>query len=119
MKLYGLFNWGWDEAKSVPITSKEVMEVYFKAYLEAIKFCNVSPAFLSLLQELFKGVLAIGSYIKLINKLIKSCIDSKLLLMGALQAPDLVDKEAEDKENEEKVNKAFKLKLAYSSIKGR
>ena len=119
MELYGLFSQGWDKAKGVSITSKEVIKAYFKAYPKAIKFYNIPPAFLSLLQELFKGVLVIGSYIRLINKLIKSYIDSKLLLVGALQALDLVDKEAKNKEDKEEADEASKLELARSSIKGR
>ena len=114
IELYGLSSWGQDKAKGVPITSKEVIEAYFKAHPKAIKFYNIPSTFLNLLQELFKGVLVIGSYIKLINKVIKSCIDPKLLLVVALQALDLVDKEVKDKED-----KASKLELARSSIKGR
>ncbi|XTI87792.1 hypothetical protein V2W45_1236695, partial [Cenococcum geophilum] len=63
----------------VPITSKEVIKAYFIAHSKAIKFYNILPNFLNLLQELFKGVLAIGSYIRSINEVIKSCIDFKLL----------------------------------------
>ena len=63
----------------MPITSEEVIEAYFKAHPKAIKFCDVPPTFLNLLQELFEGVLAIGSYVKSINEVIKSCIDPKLL----------------------------------------
>ena len=51
---------------------------------------------------------------KSIDKVIESCIDPKLLLAVASQAPDSVDEE-----DEEEVNKAFKLKSARSSIKGR
>jgi len=95
------------------------METYFKAHPKAIKFYNIPPAFLNLLQELFEGVLAIGSYARSINKAIKSCIDPELLLATASQALGLVDKEAKDKEDKEEVDKASKLELAYSSIKGR
>ena len=78
------------------------------------------PAFLDLMQELFNGVLATSSYIKLINKAIKSSIDPKLLLAGALQVLGLVDKgdKEEAKETNKEVDKAFKLELARSSIKG-
>ena len=118
MELYSLSGWGQDEAKGVPVASKEVIETYFKAHPKAIKFRNILPAFLNLLQELFEGVLAIGSYARLINKAIKSCIDPELLSATALQALGLVDKEAKDKEDKEEVDKASKLKLARSSIKG-
>ena len=111
-ELYTLFSWGWDKAKGVPIASKDVIDIYFKANPKAIKFCNVLPAFLNILQELFKGVLVIGSNIRLINKVIKSCIDPKLLITGALQVIDLID--TEDKKGG-KDN--LKLELAYSSIK--
>ena len=114
IELYSLSSWGQNKAKGMPITSKEVIEAYFKVFPKAIKFYNTLPTFLNLLQELFKGVLVIGSYIKLINEVIKSCIDPKLLLAVTLQALDLVDKEAKDKED-----KASKLELARSSIKGR
>ena len=92
------------------------MGAYFKANPAAKKFCNMLPTFLNLLQELFNGILAIGNYIKLINKAIKNCIDPELLSAVALQASGLADKEDKD-ENKEKVNKAFKLELALSSIK--
>jgi len=119
MELCGLSGWGWDEAKGVPIASEEVMETYFKAHPKAIKFRDTPPAFLNLLQELFKGVLATGSYARSINKAIKSCIDPELLSATASQASGLVDKEAKDEEDKEEVDKAFKLELARSSIKGR
>ena len=107
----------------MPITSKEVIEAYFKANFATKKFCNTLPAFLNLIQELFNGVLATGGYIRLINKVIKSSIDSKLLLAAALQALGLVDKEdkkeakkakkiKETKETKKEVNKASKLELA-------
>ena len=73
------------------------------------------PAFLNLLKKLFNRILVIGNYIRLINKVIKNYIDPVLLLTVALQV-NLVDKEAKNK-NKKKVNNAFKLKLAYSSIK--
>ena len=83
------------------------------------------PTFLNLLQELFNGVLAIGSYIRLINEAVKSSIDPKLLLVVALQVLGLVDKENKEEarqeakeEAKEEVDKAFKLELAYSFIKG-
>ena len=68
----------------MPIASKEVIETYFKANPKAKRFCNTPPAFLNLLEELFKGILAIGDYIRLINKTIKNCIDPILLLAVAL-----------------------------------
>jgi len=67
----------------VPITSKEVIKAYFKANPATKKFCNTLPTFLDLMQELFNGVLAIGGYIRLINKAIKSFINPKLLLAAA------------------------------------
>ena len=81
------------------------------------------PAFLDLIQELFNGVLVTGSYARLINKVIKSSIDPKLLLVAALQTSGLVDKEnkeeakeakkiKETKEIKKEINKAFKLELA-------
>ena len=94
------------------------MEIYFKANPAAKKFCNTPPAFLNLLQELFNGVLTTSSYAKSINKAIESSIDPKLLLVVALQALDLVNKEDRDKDkDEEEVDKAFKLKLTLNSIK--
>ncbi|XTI86852.1 hypothetical protein V2W45_1189487, partial [Cenococcum geophilum] len=59
----------------VPIASKEVIEAYFKANPKAKKFYNIPPTFLNLLEELFKGILATGDYIRLINKAIKNYID--------------------------------------------
>ena len=118
-ELYSLSGWGQDETKGVPIASKEVIETYFKANPKAKKFCNILPAFLNLLEELFKGILAIGNYIKLINKVIENCIDPVLLLAVALQV-DLVDKEAEEEgeeEGKEEVDKVSELELARSSIK--
>jgi len=96
------------------------MEAYFKANPAAEKFCNMPPAFLDLMQELFNGVLATGGYIRLINKAIKSSIDPKLLSATASQALGLVDKEdkeeaketKETKETEEEVDKASKLESA-------
>ena len=71
------------------------------------------------MQKLFKGVLVTGSYIKLINKAIKSSIDPEFLLVAALQVSGLVDKEdKEAKKTEKEVNKTFKLKSAQNSIKG-
>ena len=119
IELYNLSSQGWDKAKGVPIASKEVIETYFKAHPKAVKFCNIPPTFLNLLQELFKGVLVIGSYTRLINEVIKSYIDPKLLLATASQASGLVDKKAKKSKNKEEVNKASKLELACSSIKGR
>jgi len=62
----------------------------------------------------------------LINKAIKSSIDPKLLSATASQASGLVNKEdkeeaketKETKETKEEVDKASKLELARSSIKG-
>jgi len=119
VELCGLSSWGWDEAKGVPVASEEVIEAYFKAHPKAMKFRNIPPAFLNLLQELFKGVLATGSHAKSINEAIESCIDPKLLSAAALQALGLADEEAEDKEDKEEVEEVSKFKLARSSIKGR
>ena len=124
-ELYNLFSQRQNKDKGVLIASKEVIKAYFKANPTAKKFCNTPPAFLNLLQKLFNGVLAIGSYIRSINKAIKSSIDPELLSAVALQALGLVDKEDKEKakeeakeEAEEEVDKAFKLELAYNSIKG-
>ena len=115
---YSFSSWGWDEDKGVPIASKEVIEAYFKANPAAKKFRNIPPAFLNLLQELFKGILAIGDYIRLINKAIESYIDPELLLAVALQVLGLADKEDRDEdEDEEEVDKASELELALSSTK--
>jgi len=111
----------------VPITSKEVIKAYFKANPAAKKFYNMPPTFLDLMQELFDGVLATGSYTRLINKAIKSSIDPELLLAAASQVLGLVDKEdkeeakeaeetEETKETEEEVDKASELESALSSI---
>jgi len=60
------------------------MEAYFKANPAAEKFCNIPPAFLDLMQELFNRVLATGGYVRSINKAIKSSIDPELLSAAAL-----------------------------------
>ena len=96
----------------MPVASKEVIDVYFKANPKAIKFCNTPPAFLNILQELFKGVLAIGGNVRSINKAIESYIDLELLATTALQAIDLIDKEGKEEGRED-----FKLGLACSSIR--
>ena len=104
----------------MPIASKEVMEAYFKANPAAEKFCDTSPIFLNLLQELFNGILATGNYIRLINKVIKSCIDPELLRAVALQVSSLADEKNKDEDkdkNKKEVNKASKLESALSSIK--
>ena len=55
--------------------------------------------------------MATGSYKKLINKAIKSFIDSELFLAVALQVSGLVNKkDKEAKETEEEIDEAFKLK---------
>ena len=95
----------------MPITSKEVIDVYFEANPKAIKFRNTPPTFLNILQELFKGVLAIGSNIRSIDEAIKSCIDPELLVTMASQVTDLIDKEGEEESKED-----FELGLACSSI---
>ena len=59
----------------------------------------------------------IGSYIRSINKVIKSSIDPKLLLVVASQASGLVNEENKEEAKEE-AEETFKLELAYSSIKG-
>ena len=111
-ELYALFSQGWDEAKGVPVTSKEVIDIYFNANPKVIKFYNTPPAFLNILQELFKRVLAIGSNIRSINKVIKSYIDLELLITAALQAIDLINKKGKEEDKED-----FKLGLARNSIK--
>ena len=119
-ELYNLSSQGQDKDKGVPITSKEVIEAYFKANPTTKKFRNTPPIFLNLLQELFNGILATGNYTRLINKAIKSYIDPKLLGAVASQALGLVDKEDKNKDkdkDEEEVDKASKLELALSSIK--
>ena len=115
-ELYTLSSWGWDKAKSMPIASEEVIDVYFNANPEAVKFCNTPPAFLNILQELFKGVLATESNIKSINKAIESCIDLELLATAALQATDLIDKEGKE-ESKKESKEDFKSELARNSIK--
>ena len=111
-ELYALSGWGWDEAKGVPVASKEVIDIYFNTNPKATKFCNTPPAFLNILQELFKGVLVIGSNARSINKAIKSYIDLELLATAASQATDLIDKEGKEEDKED-----FKLGLARNSIK--
>ena len=111
-ELYALSSQGQDEAKGVPVASKEVMDTYFNTNPKAAKFYNTPPAFLNILQELFKGVLATGSNIRLINKAIKSYIDPELLATAASQATDLIDKKGKKEDKED-----FKLGLARNSIK--
>ena len=108
------------------------MEAYFEANPAAKKFRDTPPAFLDLMQELFDGVLATGGYARSINEAIKSSMDPELLLAAASQALGLVDEEdkeeaeeaeeteetKETEETEEEVDKASKLELARSSIKG-
>ena len=118
-ELYSLSSQAQNETKGVPIASKEVIETYFKANSKAEKFYNIPPTFLNLLEELFNKILAIGDYVKLINKAIKNCIDPALLLVVASQA-DLADKEAKEEgeeEDKEEVDKVSELELARSSIK--
>ena len=98
----------------MPVASKEVIKAYFKANPTAKKSCNIPPAFLDLIQELFNRILATGSYIKLINKAIRSSIDPKLLLATALQASGLVDKE--DKEDAEETKETKKTKETEEEI---
>jgi len=50
--------------------------------------------------------------VRLINKAIKSCIDPELLVIAALQATDLIDKEGKKEDKED-----FKSGLACNSIK--
>ena len=95
----------------MPITSKKIIEICFKANLNTVKFRYAPLAFLNLLQELFNGFLVIGSNIKLINKVIKNYIDPEIFIATALQATDLVSKEKEEK-NKEETKKDFKKKLA-------
>ncbi|XTI93793.1 hypothetical protein V2W45_1213337, partial [Cenococcum geophilum] len=54
----------------VPIIDKEVIEDYFKANLDALKYRDTLPAFLDLLERLFNGVLAIGDNARSINEAI-------------------------------------------------
>ena len=68
----------------MPVTSKEVIDVYFKANPKAIKFYNILHTFLNIPWELFKGVLVIGSNARSINKAIKGFIDPELLITIAL-----------------------------------
>ena len=67
----------------MPIADEEVIETYFKANPNALKYYDTPPAFLDLLERLFNGVLATGDYARTINKAIKSCIDLKLLAADA------------------------------------
>jgi hypothetical protein len=66
----------------MPVTSKEVIEAYFKANFTAKKFYNIPPVFLKVI----------------------------------LQASGLINKENKN-EDKEKIDKAFKLKLAFNFIK--
>jgi len=68
----------------MPIIDKKVIETYFKANPNALKYYNTPPTFLDLLKQLFNRVLATGDYIRTINKVIKSCIDPELLTADAL-----------------------------------
>ena len=95
----------------MPVVNKEVIGMYFKANSNVIKFYNILPAFLNLLQEPFNRFLTIGNNIKLINKVIESYIDPEILTATASQATDLVGEENK-KEDKEKVKKNFKLELA-------
>ena len=115
-ELCALFSQGWDKDNGVPIVSKEVIETYFKANPNTVKFCYTPPAFLNLLQELFNGFLTIRSNARLINKVIESYIDPKILIATALQATDLVSKEDKE-EGKEEDNKDFKLESARGSLK--
>jgi len=63
---------------------KEVIKTYFKANPNTLKYYNTLSTFLDLLKQLFNRVLATGNYIRIINKVIKSCIDPKLLITNAL-----------------------------------
>ena len=84
--------------------------MYFKANSNAIKFRYIPLAFLNLLQELFNGFLATESNTRLINEVIKSCIDSEIFIATALQATDSVSEEEE--EDKKKVKENFKKELA-------
>ena len=113
----------------MPVASEEVIKTYFEANPFAKKICNIPPAFLNLLQELFNKVLATGSYAKSINKTIESFINPEFLLVVPSQMPGLVNKkdkkaekktkkEAEEEEAEKEVNEIFDLKSACSFIEG-
>jgi len=119
-ELCGLSGWGWDKDKGVPVASKEVIEAYFKANPAAEKFRDTPPAFLDLMQELFDGVLATGSYVKSIDEAIESSIDPELLSAAASWVLGLVDEEDEEEaeETEEEVDEAFELESARSLIEG-
>ena len=110
-KLCGLSSQGQDKIKDIPIADKEVIEDYFKANLNTLKYYNILPAFLNLLKWLFNGVLAIGDYIRPINKVIKNYINPELFTVNALQASDLAEKEGK-KKNKDNIEKDSKLKLA-------
>jgi len=64
----------------VSVTNKEVINIYLNTNPKAVKFYNILSTFLNILQEPFKGVPAIKSNAKLINKAIKSCIDLELFI---------------------------------------
>ena len=114
-ELCGLSGWGQDEAKGVPVADEEVIEDYFEANLDALKYYDVPPAFLDLLERLFDGVLAIGDNARLIDEVIENCIDPELLAVDASQALDLAEEEG--KKNEDDVGEDSELELARSSIK--
>jgi len=114
-ELCGLSSWEWDEVKGVPIVDEEVIETYFKANSNALKYCNAPPAFLDLLKQLFNGVLATGDHVRTINKAIESCIDPKLLAVDASQALDLAEEEGKE-ENDDNIGEGSELELAQNSI---
>ena len=67
--------------------------------------------FLDLHKQLFKRFSEIDNYIRLINKVIKSCINPKFLIIHTLWALDLAKKE--DKENNKyNIGEDSKLELA-------
>lgn len=53
---------GWDNEKGVPVAAEDIIDIYFEANPDAAKFRNAPLPHLQDIQELFKGVIATGSY---------------------------------------------------------
>ena len=100
----------------MPIADKEVIETYFKANPDALKYCDIPPTFLDLLERLFNGVLATGDHTRTVDEAIESCIDPELLAADASQALDLAEEEGKE-ENEDDIREGSELELARNSIK--